>query len=893
MLPFEGGAGASGGMGANEFQKAIDMFTRAVGKLTAVFTMLGTEAPNAVPSEPNPSNTPVPYVPAQSSSGGGFTTAGVAGTIAAGMGPGGGIPQGLARTALSYAPAPVAAAVTGLAAVGNATQQAQVSLNTLQYQSSIYGQNYNTTRIGAMGTAGNVLGGQRQIEWGLNPQDMAATYASLQQTTTNLNPYSAVAGGNNVIGAMNAVNIANPAMSGVQNSGAVAQLYSPQTSLNMMQMGYGATPRQIGTGNAQPVGATLAPFLNRLGSGNPLTQQQLFAQMAPNQKGYVGLQNLTGASPGQMNQYTNTLAMQNALMTGQGGQKPMDINQVDQLFAQLNGSTNQFNAAKNTLQQYGIQQSAIQAQKSQAGNQAESISDTSQGYIAGMQLMTRAQSDFNTALHKVINSIPGGRGVLGFAESVISNIFGGGSATMYDSTVPDQAPTTLLPGTSGPLMIAYYVSGFSAPTKSKFPANTQYVTIDQAGTRTDADAVDMETDAVYPASAVSAWLKKAGGTKVVYATPSNKALLDATKPPKYEWWEAAWDGSRTVSAGAVAHQFASNRSYDSSVVSNPGAFKGGGTSASGGTPGSTTTTTSSSTTASGGGGLAAGLGDYETEGSTEELAAFNAAIIGGSLGSGGGAATATSTTTTAGGGTTPAGTAPAGGGKTMYDTQYPSIVPKSADLVVSYVDGPQASNYNQAVSIFGSKALSITWSGHNADIADAETSFPLNNMQAWIKAQNARGIPKPVVYAIYSGVGTNYAQVKQAVGTAKVSWWLSDWTGKPHTLPGADAVQYGAQASPSSPMITDPANAGGKTYDLSFVSPSFPYYGGAPKLTPPKKHSGQEVPKFTYSPPFPGDSGISIHFPAGSITADNPTAAATQAVKQLKAELTRLNLVSN
>ena len=141
----------------------------------------------------------------------------------------------------------------------------------------------------------------------------------------------------------------------------------------------------------------------------------------------------------------------------------------------------------------------------------------------------------------------------------------------------------------------------------------------------------------------------------------------------------------------------------------------------------------------------------------------------------------------------------------MYDTQYPSIVPKSADLVVSYVDGPQASNFDQAQQIFGSKALSITWTGEPADIADVEGGFAMSKLPESIKQQQDAGIPKPVIYAIYSGVGTNYQQVKKAVGSAKVSWWLSDWTGKPHTLPGADAVQYGAQASPSSPMITDPS----------------------------------------------------------------------------------------
>jgi hypothetical protein len=180
------------------------------------------------------------------------------------------------------------------------------------------------------------------------------------------------------------------------------------------------------------------------------------------------------------------------------------------------------------------------------------------------------------------------------------------------------------------------------------------------------------------------------------------------------------------------------------------------------------------------------------------------------------------------------GSAPAAGGKTMYDTQYPIIVPKSADLVASYVDGPQASNFDQAQQIFGSRALSITWTGEPADIADVEGGFAMSKLPEWIKQQQDAGIPRPVIYAIYSGVGTNYQQVKKAVGSAKVSWWLSDWTGKPHTLPGADVVQYGAQASPSSPMITDPSQAGGHTYDLSFVSPSFPYYGGAPHDTPAK-----------------------------------------------------------
>lgn len=913
MDPFEGGAGAGGILG-NNLQSVVDKLTRAMGKLAAAVEQLDTSGDTqAIPVPPAaPAGfTPMPGVqrgnaggstitpsPSRGMQSGGFTAAGVAGTVAAGIGGAGnsGMLGGLARTALGYAPAPVSAAVSGLAAAGTAAQPSQMALNTLQYQSSIFGQSYNNTRMGAMGTAGNVLGGQHQVQWGLNPQDMAATYASLQQTTAQINPYGTGLGAQNVMGTMGGMNIANPAMSGVQNAQAVAQLYAPQTSMNMAMMGYGKTPDQAGTGAHGSFADTMAPLLNRLGAGKPLSQQALMAQLAPGQKGNVDLTNLTGGNATEVGQYSSELSIQNALMTGANKQPKMTLMQVNKLFADLSSTdTGTFNQAEAQLSKYGISQSAIQMLKSKAGNQAQGISDTSQGYMTAMKDSTRAISDFNSGLNKIINSVPGGRGALGFVQSIASNIFGGGSATMYDSTEPDQAPKTLLSGTSGPLMIAYYVSAFAAPTKSKFPSGTQFVTIDQRGNHTEADVVDMESGAVFPASAVNAWLKKAGGSKVVYATPSNKAALDATKPPAYQWWAAEWNNSQTVPSGAVAHQFKSGSSFDTSVVSNPGAFNGtggGGSSPAAAPAAGGSTTTTSSFTPSSPGGLSAGLGDYETEGSTEEISAFNAAIVGGSLGGGGGSSS--TTTTTAGTpGTTPGAAPAASGGKTMYDTQYPSIVPKSADLVVSYVDGPQASNYNQAKSLFGSRALSITWTGENADIGDIETSFPLSKLPAWIDAQVARGIPKPVVYAIYSGVGTNYAQVKQAVGTKSVSYWLSDWTGKPHTLPGADAVQYGAQASPSSPMITNPGKAGGHTYDLSFVSPSFPYYGGAPTLKPPAGHSQQEVPKFTYTPPIPSAAGVTIHFPAGSITASDPAAAATKAVAQLKAELVRLNLVSS
>ena len=98
------------------------------------------------------------------------------------------------------------------------------------------------------------------------------------------------------------------------------------------------------------------------------------------------------------------------------------------MFNQLSSSsTNTFNAGEATLKKYGIQQSAGQMLKSKAGNQAQSVSDTSQGFINGLKTSTKLISDFNTALHKVINSVPGARGAVGFLESAAANIFGGGA----------------------------------------------------------------------------------------------------------------------------------------------------------------------------------------------------------------------------------------------------------------------------------------------------------------------------------------------------------------------------------------------------------------------------------------------------------------------------------
>ena len=328
-----------------------------------------------------------------------------------------------AKTALSFAPAPLAASVAGLAGAGAAQMPSQLALNTLQYTSALGGQSGQTTRMGAMGTMGNAGGGQLNNQFSLNPQDAAAGYATMQQAAATVNPYGTQYGAQNVMGAMGAMNIANPAMSYQQNAQAVGQLYAPSTSMRMMQMGYSATPDVAGTGQHRTLPAIMAPLLNRLGGGKPMSQQELFTQLQPGQRGNVSLQNLTGGNAAEMSQYSQTLELQNALMTGANGQKKMSIGQVDQTFSELSSqNTPTFNKAQATLKQYGLNQSDYQALKSKAGGQAANVSDTSQGFTTGLQTATRTLSDFNTALHKIINSVPGGRGILGAAQGFLGNM---------------------------------------------------------------------------------------------------------------------------------------------------------------------------------------------------------------------------------------------------------------------------------------------------------------------------------------------------------------------------------------------------------------------------------------------------------------------------------------
>jgi peptidoglycan hydrolase-like protein with peptidoglycan-binding domain len=142
---------------------------------------------------------------------------------------------------------------------------------------------------------------------------------------------------------------------------------------------------------------------------------------------------------------------------------------------------------------------------------------------------------------------------------------------------------------------------------------------------------------------------------------------------------------------------------------------------------------------------------------------------------------------------------------TMYDSTNPDVIPANAALVASYVDG--YGGYNAAITRFGAeKCVSVSVQNNNADVADVETgAMTTADLPGWIARQQARGVARPIVYCNAS----TWPSVKAAVGAAKVSYWIAEWTNNAsQTLEGADAVQYASNAS----------------YDLSYVLDTFPFY---------------------------------------------------------------------
>ncbi len=147
----------------------------------------------------------------------------------------------------------------------------------------------------------------------------------------------------------------------------------------------------------------------------------------------------------------------------------------------------------------------------------------------------------------------------------------------------------------------------------------------------------------------------------------------------------------------------------------------------------------------------------------------------------------------------------------MYDSTSPGDIPATAEMVAGYIDGAYAwSPSGWARFPAAVKVTVATQPGTDAgDVLDVELGDATPaQAPAWIRMRQTAGLTVPTIYCASFAV----PQVRQLCAGLRYALWVAEWTGHPHAVAGAVAVQY-----------ADPSSSGGH-YDLSLVTdPGWPH----------------------------------------------------------------------
>lgn len=162
--------------------------------------------------------------------------------------------------------------------------------------------------------------------------------------------------------------------------------------------------------------------------------------------------------------------------------------------------------------------------------------------------------------------------------------------------------------------------------------------------------------------------------------------------------------------------------------------------------------------------------------------------------------------------------------RTMYDSTSAADIPADAEMVAGYVDGAYLwsasdwARFPNAVHV----QISTRANGNVAYVLDVERGDATPaEAPGWIERMQAAGIEQPTIYCAASAV-----PAIRAVCAGLLYWlWVADWTGQPHPVSYAAAVQYANEAT------------SGGHYDLSIVysppwpGPHVPPVTGGPEMT--------------------------------------------------------------
>jgi hypothetical protein len=159
---------------------------------------------------------------------------------------------------------------------------------------------------------------------------------------------------------------------------------------------------------------------------------------------------------------------------------------------------------------------------------------------------------------------------------------------------------------------------------------------------------------------------------------------------------------------------------------------------------------------------------------------------------------------------------------TMYDAVDVAAIPAGAQIVAGYVDGNWPT-YDELVAAFpDAQHVSITVIGKpGAMVADCETGdlTPLGAAH-WAEAEIAAGRRPCIYYSRANAPAVTAALQGAGVPISAVDFWVADWTGTAHVVPGSVATQW-----------ADPPKSGGN-YDISETAAGWPAVSQPPGPAP-------------------------------------------------------------
>lgn len=158
----------------------------------------------------------------------------------------------------------------------------------------------------------------------------------------------------------------------------------------------------------------------------------------------------------------------------------------------------------------------------------------------------------------------------------------------------------------------------------------------------------------------------------------------------------------------------------------------------------------------------------------------------------------------------------------MYDAVDVNAIPKDALIVAGYIDGNWPDYDEMVVAFPNARHVSITATGRpGAMVADCETGdLSPHTAAGWAKSEIAQGRRPCIYYSRSAAASVSAALQAEGIGVGEVDYWVADWTGTAHVVPGSVATQW-----------ADPPKSGGN-YDISETVDGWPAPAHAPTPEP-------------------------------------------------------------